>query len=308
MHSTSKAFAGIRDEIVGIKNVCKIRSQAVESEVENITESTVALKKELSNVSTTLKSRLQSITDHIGSSQLKKDNENKTSRSNSETMSNKTSTSTNNVNESVHVDSLHAEKSMPNKSSHHNRSKRTKGRVLLIGSSILQRVNKRGLSGNVDVSTNPGARVLTIKRKLEIMDLSPYSSIVIQAGGNDLASGRNEEAVENDFCKVINYIKSKLSKTKIYISEITPRLDADVTDMNSYINFLCLDNDIYCIPVSQRLKLKTFLFWKDQVHLSDKGTAVLLKTYNEHISILKQDSPQRKFFSVCCFGYGQEGH
>ena len=83
----------------------------------------------------------------------------------------------------------------------------------------------------MDVSTNPGARVLTIERKLEIMDLSPYSAIVIQAGGNDLASGRNEEAVENDFCKVINYIKSKSPETKIYISEITPILDADVTDM-----------------------------------------------------------------------------
>ena len=123
MHSTSEAFAGIRDEIVGINNVCKIRSQAVESKIENITESTVALKKELSNMSTTLKSRLQSITDRIGSSQLKKDNDNKTSRSNSGTMSYKTSTSTNNVNESVHVDSLRAEKPMPNKSSDHNRSK-----------------------------------------------------------------------------------------------------------------------------------------------------------------------------------------
>ena len=164
VHSTSEAFAGIRHEIVGIKNVCKVRSQAVESKVENITESTVALKKELSNVSTTLKSQLQSITDRIGSSQLKKDNDNKTSRSNSGTMSNKTSTSTNNVNEYVHVDSLRAEKPMPNKLSDHNRSKPTKGRVLLIGSSILQRVNKKGLSRNVDVSTNPGALAI----KLEI--------------------------------------------------------------------------------------------------------------------------------------------
>ena len=127
----------------------------------------------------------------------------------------------------------------------------------------------------MDVSTNPGARVLTIKRKLEIIDLSPYSAIVIQAGGNDLASGRNEEAVENEFCKVINYNKSKSPESKIYISEITPRLDADVTDMNNYIYFLCRDNDIYFISVSQRLKLDTFLFWKDQIHLSDRFMALL---------------------------------
>ena len=64
--STSRAFEGIKDEIKSIKNLCKVRSDAVESKVEEINDSMVTLKNELSNVSSSVNKKLQSISDQIG--------------------------------------------------------------------------------------------------------------------------------------------------------------------------------------------------------------------------------------------------
>ena len=112
---------------------------------------------------------------------------------------------------------------------------------------------------------------------------------------------RNEDAVENDLVHV-KYIKAHSPDTEVYISEITPRRDADVSDMYKFINYLCKDNEAVCISKRQRLKLNIFSYWKDQIHLSDKGTAVLLKTYNDYQSILKKDSGQKKYIQrICCF-------
>ena len=88
----------------------------------------------------------------------------------------------------------------------------------LIGSSILQRVNKKGLNQNVDFMTNRGAKVQNIKRKLEQIDISRYPAIIVQAGGKDLSEGRNEEAVDNDFVDLINYIQTESPETSTNIS------------------------------------------------------------------------------------------
>ena len=56
--STSRAFEGIKDEIKSIKNLCKVRSDAVESKVEEINDSMVTLKNELSNVSSSVNKKL----------------------------------------------------------------------------------------------------------------------------------------------------------------------------------------------------------------------------------------------------------
>ena len=157
--------------------------------------------------------------------------------------------------------------------------------------------------------TNRGAKVQHIKRKLEQIGISRYRTIIVQAGGNDLSEGRNEEAVENDFVDLINYTQTESPETSTYTSEITPRRDADFTEMNNYIRYLCRDNEAICIPVSERLEINTSLYWKHRVHLSDKGAAVLVKTYNEFIPILKRHSVQDRFYrKLCCFHCGEEGH
>ena len=119
-------------------------------------------------------------------------------------------------------------------------------------------VKKRSLTQNVDIMTNRGARVSHIKRKLQQTDISKYRVIIVQAGGNDIAEGRHEEAIENDFVNLIRYVKTESPETTVYISEITPRRDAGVTEINSYIKFLYKDNGDICIPISGRIELNSF--------------------------------------------------
>ena len=101
-----------------------------------------------------------------------------------------------------------------------DRTSLIKKRALLTGSSILQRVKRRGLSQNVDIMINRGARVSHIRRKLEQADFSKYRAVLVQAGGNDIAEGRHEEAVENDFVNLVRYIKTESPETTVYISEL----------------------------------------------------------------------------------------
>ena len=67
---------------------------------------------------------------------------------------------------------------------------------------------------------NRGARVSHIRRKLEQADFSKYRAVLVQAGGNDIAEGRHEEAVENDFVNLVRYIKTESPETTVYISEL----------------------------------------------------------------------------------------
>lgn len=48
------------------------------------------------------------------------------------------------------------------------------------------------------------------------------------------------------------------------------------------------------------------LFWYDGIHLTDFGTAKLLKIYNSYIPILKQK--QNNSRSNKCFNCGEGGH
>ena len=237
VHSTSRAFEGIKDEIKSIKSLRKVRSDAVESKVEEINDSTITLKNELSNVSFSVnKKKLQSISDRLRQTKPSKDTQN-----NRSCTMNSNSTSFPEKRKEIAQNKITPDRNTSSetstKSRFENKSNPASQRVLLIGSSILQRVNKRDLTQNMDVMTNRGAIVQHIKRKLEQIGISRYRAIIVQAGGNDLSEGRNEEAVENDFVDLINYmyIQTESHQTSTYISEITPRRDADVTDMNNYI-------------------------------------------------------------------------
>ena len=66
VHSTSQASDGIKAEITSIKNLCIVRLDSVQSKVEEVTDTTVTRQKDLSNVSSNVNNKLQSISDRLG--------------------------------------------------------------------------------------------------------------------------------------------------------------------------------------------------------------------------------------------------
>ncbi|CAC5397638.1 unnamed protein product [Mytilus coruscus] len=66
-----------------------------------------------------------------------------------------------------------------------NRIDRISDNILILGSSITKGIKTTDLNDNVYVNTNRGALVSDLERKIEEIDLSPFSTIVLQFGGND---------------------------------------------------------------------------------------------------------------------------
>ena len=50
------------------------------------------------------------------------------------------------------------------------------------------------------------------------------------------------------------------------------------------------------------------LYWKDDIHLSDRGTSVLLKAYDEHVKVIKEKTLGNGPSENKCFTCGETGH
>ncbi|KAK3095688.1 hypothetical protein FSP39_017619 [Pinctada imbricata] len=178
--------------------------------------------------------------------------------------------------------------------------------TLIIGSSLLQRINPRGLQSSVQVRTRRGAWVSRIRKELGDRRVEHYGNIIIQAGGNDVDSGREIEAIENDFVEIIKDIHARSPKTEIYIAEVLPRRRCDVSEINAILQHVCKTYGAKLVETTKAIKeVNAVQFWEDRVHLSDKGTRDLLFVYNEYLNILKSDEKRR---TNHCYNCGERGH
>ncbi|VDI23672.1 Hypothetical predicted protein [Mytilus galloprovincialis] len=178
---------------------------------------------------------------------------------------------------------------------------------IIIGSSILQRINLRGLDHSIKVSTNRGANFRDIRAKLQNTNIENCSEIIIQAGGNDASQKRDLVSVQEDLKEIVMNIHDRSPDTKVFIAEATPRIDCDVADINKIIKQTCENYDAVQIKTEKEFGVnRRKLFWYDGIHLTDFGTAKLLKIYNSYIPILKQK--QNNSRRNKCFNCGEGGH
>ena len=81
--------------------------------------------------------------------------------------------------------------------------------TLIIGSSIVQRIDSRRLRKNVSVMKMSGATTSDVRAKIDSMDLSEIENVILQVGGNDASNKRDRKAVEIDLVETVNTIKEK---------------------------------------------------------------------------------------------------
>ena len=117
-----------------------------------------------------------------------------------------------------------------------------------------------------------------IRQEIEKMDVTGYGNIIIQAGGNDAANERNIDSVKEDLVRIVCDVKSRSPSTTVYISEVTPRYDADVWEVNNTAWEVCHEYDAKFIET--KFHVNPYHFEWDHIHLSFKGTAKLLKIHN----------------------------
>ncbi len=69
-------------------------------------------------------------------------------------------------------------------------------KTLLVGDSIINGVNEKGLIAGVHKRSVSGATVQTIVIKLSMYDLKSFDTVIIHCGENDAANGTDMELFE----------------------------------------------------------------------------------------------------------------
>ena len=161
----------------------------------------------------------------------------------------------------------------------------SKDNILLIGSSILHGINNRGLKHCVRKHAISGAKIQTIMEDLKIYDLSKFTKIVLYIGGNNASEGTDLELFEELYDQLLNYIHKQNQSCQVVLSEMAPRGDCDVLDINEVIQRLASEwkCDIvynYMSFLDDEGQVMQHLFGKiDKIHLSTKGVEKLAKKY-----------------------------
>lgn len=186
------------------------------------------------------------------------------------------------------------------------------GKTLIIGSSILKLVNKRGLSGDVDVKCIRGGIVPDIGLALLNMDLSTYDTIVVHVGGNDASQGQCVSDIIYEYQRLLNVVFSHNPDINVIVSELTPRKDVDVRSVNTALKEFCNQCSVSFVEQYATTECQTkFIHW-DGIHLTKYGTAHLLKNINAVTSILKDGVNAKRYSSMnndpLCYYCGETGH
>lgn len=138
-----------------------------------------------------------------------------------------------------------------------------------------------------------------INRFHNLIEQHQADKLFLMIGTNDLGAGTENDVVVNNIKTIIEMIKEKSSKTKIYLESIYPvnsakrptdknRNNEDIRYINEQLKKYCVENnivylDIYSILQDVNGDLKTE-YTEDGLHLNDAGYDVItnyLKPYVE---------------------------
>lgn len=187
----------------------------------------------------------------------------------------------------------------------------THKKTLLIGTSILKYVSRRGLLRHVDISTNRGAMIPKIREVLQNLPIGEYDTIIIHAGSNDASQGIPIADIMYEYRSVLNFIYSHNANMKVIISGLTPRCDVNVRELNAELKDMCHSYGLIFIENYEFFAKRQDLFNRDGIHLNRKGTSQLLRNVDSICPILKWSKRQKRTSSQqeqSCFFCGETGH
>lgn len=164
--------------------------------------------------------------------------------------------------------------------------------VLLTGSSIISRINPKGLLPNIHKHAIPGATVKTLMTDLRLFNMKNFESVFLYIGGNDAANGTDIELIEEMYDQLIVQLQSSNPNLKIYISKVAPRGDTDVSSLNTLIERLSAHHEIEIVDIFAAFHDKNGFvcnryFNNDSIHPSPSGVKRILGTLNRKVSIVQ---------------------
>ena len=170
--------------------------------------------------------------------------------------------------------------------SNDNIGKGARKKVIILGNSVLNGINEKGLSKkhNVKIVNKPGptSEQLLLDDLDNLIKYQP-ESVIIHAGTNDSTKGIN---LLNNGKKIVKELTTKLPKVKIAFSGLITRkskknLDKNVTETNKRLNNYCRQKDIDYIDNSNITEDSLGI---KKLHLIHKGNSFFAKNLLKYLN------------------------
>ena len=111
----------------------------------------------------------------------------------------------------------------------------SKYKTLLIGESLLNRINTRSNEKGVQKYSKNGARVSDNVDEIKSYKMKSFQTLIVSVEGNDASSKTDIELFEENYDKLISLVKTENPDCALYMCNISPRSDADVRSYNARI-------------------------------------------------------------------------
>ena len=164
--------------------------------------------------------------------------------------------------------------------------------VLLAGSSIINRVNTKGLRPNVHKHAIPGATIQTLMAELRLYNMKNFECVFVYVGGNDIANETDLELIEETYDQLIVQLKASNPTIRVLVSKVAPRGDTDVSPLNAIIERIASHHDIDAVDIFRAfhdqngLLCTRYFNSHDSIHPSPSGIKRILGTLNQKVSVV----------------------
>jgi len=215
---TERKLDTLRDEIHSVRKHITCTSTIAENKLEEVQDTTTHMKQKIDKHNETLIRRLQSITDAV--KQITHKNISQTDHTHLKLNSHDYKKGDGNI---------------------------RRDRTLIIGDSILKGINKNGLEDYVDIQRCLGAGVTDVHRRLDDLNVpfQRYANAVLYIGGNDVSRGIHHETFGEDLRRLV--MKLQNNQVLVFLCNICPRRDVDVTVYNKTISGICKETGVILV-------------------------------------------------------------
>ena len=121
---------------------------------------------------------------------------------------------------------------------HLRNTEQINGNTLIIGSSVTKGIKTKYLKREVNVNTTRGGTISSIKQTFQNIDLSPYNTLLLQFGENDVANKLPLQDFKNQYRSFLEQLKMEDENKRIVVGGLLPREHIDMTDYNDCLNVM----------------------------------------------------------------------
>ena len=171
----------------------------------------------------------------------------------------------------------------------------SKRNTLIIGDSILNPINPKGMKAGVQKHPKSGAKVQDIIDDITLYNMKNFQSVVVFIGGNDSSSGTDIKLFEEKYDELVSLIQTSNPNCHLYICSISPRGDTNVKMYNDCISRVAshwgkhkvtLINESSNFFIGKDGMPTDRYYGNDGIHLSNSGIKRLLHAIESHIHLI----------------------